>query len=84
MLSAARNTWKIPEWQLVHISNGSTSFLDSKHSDLITMMPSAYRHVDWIEIEAKQKERAIELLQQTWLRESPEAEVQGRQVASSK
>jgi UV DNA damage endonuclease len=67
MLSAARTTWKIPEWQLVHISNGSTSFRDPKHSDLITTMPSAYRNVSWIEIEAKQKEKAIALLRETWL-----------------
>jgi UV DNA damage endonuclease len=67
MVSAARTTWKPPEWQLVHISNGSTSFRDPKHSDLITAMPSVYRNVAWIEIEAKQKEKAIDLLRQTWL-----------------
>jgi UV DNA damage endonuclease len=68
MLLAARTTWKIPEWQLVHISNGSTSFRDPKHSDLITTMPSSYRNVSWIEIEAKQKERAIAILRQNWLK----------------
>jgi UV DNA damage endonuclease len=69
MLSAARTTWKVPEWQLVHISNGSTSFLDPKHSDLITAMPSSYRNVSWIEIEAKHKERAIDILRQNWLKD---------------
>ncbi|WP_051036497.1 hypothetical protein [Pleurocapsa sp. PCC 7327] len=67
MVLAARTTRKPPEWQLVHISNGSTSFRDPKHSDLITAMPSAYRNIDWIEIEAKHKEKAIDLLRQTGL-----------------
>jgi UV DNA damage endonuclease len=66
MVSQSRSTWQVPEWQLVHISNGSTSFLDPKHSDLITAMPSAYRSVPWIEVEAKQKEVAIALLRETW------------------
>jgi UV DNA damage repair endonuclease len=30
-------------------------------------MPSAYKDVPWIEIEAKQKERAIAKLRQEWL-----------------
>jgi UV DNA damage endonuclease len=67
MLMAARTTWQIPDWQLVHISNGSNSFHDPKHSDFITVMPSSYENISWIEIEAKQKERAIAQLRQTWL-----------------
>jgi UV DNA damage endonuclease len=67
MLEAARSTWEIPEWQLVHISNGAESFLDQRHSDYITVMPSSYRQAPWIEIEAKQKELAIQKLQQEWL-----------------
>ena len=62
MLRAARETWPVPEWQLVHISNGREFFNDRQHSDLITVMPSAYRDAPWIEVEAKQKELAIEKL----------------------
>jgi UV DNA damage endonuclease len=66
MLAAARTTWTNPDWQLVHISNGSEFFTDPRHSDLITEMPSAYWDVPWIEIEAKLKEQAIADLRQTW------------------
>jgi UV DNA damage endonuclease len=62
ILRAARETWPVPEWQLVHISNGRGFFNDRSHSDLITAMPSAYRNAPWIEVEAKQKELAIEKL----------------------
>lgn len=62
ILRAARETWPVPEWQLVHISNGRGFFNDRNHSDLITAMPSAYRNAPWIEVEAKQKELAIERL----------------------
>ena len=62
ILRAARETWPVPEWQLVHISNGRGFFNDRNHSDLITAMPSAYRNAPWIEVEAKQKELAIEKL----------------------
>jgi len=67
MIIAARSTWPIPEWQLVHISNGCDSFNDPHPSDFITTMPSFYRLVPWIEIEAKQKEKAIEQLRHDWL-----------------
>ena len=60
MLRAARETWPVPEWQLVHISNGREHFNDRNHSDLIAVMPSAYRKAPWIEVEAKLKELAIE------------------------
>jgi len=66
MLAAARTTWKVPEWQLVHISNGNQSFRDPQHSDFIHAMPSAYWNVEWIEVEAKQKENAIAQLNQEW------------------
>ncbi len=62
ILRAARETWPVPEWQLVHISNGRGFFNDRNHSDLITAMPSAYRNAPWIEVDAKQKELAIEKL----------------------
>jgi UV DNA damage endonuclease len=62
MLAAARETWPVPEWQLVHISNGREFFNDRNHSDLIAVMPSAYRNAPWIEVEAKHKELAIEKL----------------------
>jgi UV DNA damage endonuclease len=66
-LAAARETWPVPAWQLVHISNGRTAFNDRHHSDFITEMPSAYARAPWIEVEAKQKELAIEKLRQEWL-----------------
>jgi UV DNA damage endonuclease len=67
MLAKAQTTWPKPEWQLVHISNGKESFNDPHHSDLITVMPNAYKSAPWIEIEAKFKEQAIEKLRQEWL-----------------
>ncbi len=66
-LAAARTTWPVPEWQLVHISNGRESFRDRHHSDLITTMPAAFRHAPWIEVEAKHKELAIEKLRAEWM-----------------
>jgi UV DNA damage endonuclease len=66
-LAAARETWQVPDWQVVHISNGAESFADQRHSDYITVMPSCYRSAPWIEIEAKQKEFAIQKLQKEWL-----------------
>jgi UV DNA damage endonuclease len=62
MLRAARKTWPVPAWQLVHISNGREYFNDRQHSDLIATMPSSYRNAPWIEVEAKLKELAIEKL----------------------
>jgi UV DNA damage endonuclease len=67
MLSQAAETWPTPAWQLVHISNGRDSFADRRHSDFITALPSAYRQAPWIEVEAKQKELAIERLRAEWL-----------------
>lgn len=67
MVAAARTTWPVPGWQLVHISNGLEHFNDRRHSDYISVMPSSYRSEIWIEVEAKQKELAIERLQTEWL-----------------
>lgn len=67
LLAAARATWPDPAWQMVHISNGKESFGDRRHSDLITVMPSSFRHAPWIEVEAKLKEQAIDKLQRDWL-----------------
>ncbi|MBE9043430.1 UV DNA damage repair endonuclease UvsE [Pleurocapsales cyanobacterium LEGE 10410] len=67
MLELAKTTWNQPEWQLVHISNGKQHFHDTKHSDLIVKMPACFRDAPWIEVEAKQKELAIEKLKQEWL-----------------
>jgi UV DNA damage endonuclease len=67
ILTEARSTWPIPEWQMVHISNGREAFNDRNHSDLISVMPSSYRNAPWIEIEAKHKEEAIAKLRQEWL-----------------
>jgi UV DNA damage endonuclease len=66
-VEAARETWPDPSWQLVHISNGRSSFGDRNHSDLIETMPEAFRRVPWIEVEAKHKELAIEGLRAGWL-----------------
>lgn len=71
MLAAAQTTWQIPAWQMVHISNGRDFFTDPHHSDLITVMPSSYRHAPWIEVEAKLKECAIEKLRTEWLTQIP-------------
>ncbi|QJD99513.1 UV DNA damage repair endonuclease UvsE [Massilia forsythiae] len=59
MLARARETWTVPEHQLVHISNGREHFNDRQHADLITTMPASYAAAPWIEIEAKLKEDAI-------------------------
>lgn len=67
MFWAARETWKNPEWQLVHISNGREKFQDRAHSDLIFTMPDVFRFAPWIEVEAKHKELAIAKLQAEWL-----------------
>ncbi|MCK9532478.1 MAG: UV DNA damage repair endonuclease UvsE [Gammaproteobacteria bacterium] len=64
---AAARTWPDPSWQLVHISNGRNSFTDRGHADEISVMPSAYSQVPWIEVEAKAKEQAIARLQAEWL-----------------
>lgn len=69
MFYAARETWKHPENQLVHISNGRKNINDRAHSDLIFTMPDVYRHAPWIEIEAKHKEIAIAKLQNEWLKQ---------------
>lgn len=63
----ARQTWNPPQWQVVHISNGREGLLDNRHHGLVETMPSSYRDVEWIEVEAKNKELAIERLQATWL-----------------
>ncbi|MEH2119764.1 UV DNA damage repair endonuclease UvsE [Nostoc sp.] len=67
MFYAAQETWTNPDWQLVHISNGEQAFNDRKHSDLITDMPNVYHQAPWIEVEAKQKEKAIAYLRSCWL-----------------
>jgi UV DNA damage repair endonuclease len=65
---SARETWKNPANQMVHISNGRTKFTDRAHSDLIFTMPEVFRFAPWIEVEAKHKEIAIAKLQTEWLR----------------
>ncbi len=67
MLAAAKTTWRVPEWQLVHISNGREFFADPRHSDLIADMPNCYYDAPWIEVEAKFKELAIDKLRAEWL-----------------
>jgi len=67
MTAAAATTWPDPSWQLCHISNGRDGFNDRRHSDEITVMPSAFARVPWIEIEAKAKEQAILRLRREWL-----------------
>lgn len=58
----ARKTWRPANWQLVHLSNGRERFDDPRHSEIIEQVPPAYGRVQWIEVEAKGKERAIERL----------------------
>lgn len=70
---AARETWKNPDYQMVHISNGREKFGDRAHSDLIFTMPDVFRFAPWIEVEAKHKELAIEKLQTEWLENEAEA-----------
>ena len=62
----AAKTWPKPEWQVVHVSNGDSAFLDRYHSQHITMIPRAFRSVPWIEVEARGKELAIAGLRATW------------------
>lgn len=63
----SRETWRPHEaWQLAHVSNGETAFLDRYHSERITMMPKAFRDVPWIEVEARGKEQAIAALHARW------------------
>ncbi len=69
MLAKARATWPDPAWQLVHISNGRSSFNDRQHADMITVMPASYVHAPYIEIEAKAKEQAMQQLR-GWVREA--------------
>ncbi|HVF86887.1 MAG TPA: hypothetical protein VM866_04825 [Pyrinomonadaceae bacterium] len=71
MFLAARETWPVAEWQIVHISNGRELFGDRQHSDLISAMPEIFRRAPWIEVEAKHKELAIEKLCVEWLDASP-------------
>ena len=68
---AARATWKKPENQMVHISNGRDHFQDRAHHDLIFDMPEVFRYAEWIEVEAKHKEIAIEKLKTEWLNQPP-------------
>jgi UV DNA damage endonuclease len=56
---AARSTWPNRSWQMVHLSNGITGVHDRHHSEFIDVLPSAYRNVRWIEVEATGKECAI-------------------------
>lgn len=65
---AARETWKTPENQMVHISNGRAHFQDRAHHDLIFDVPEVFRFASWIEVEAKHKEIAIAKLQNEWLK----------------
>lgn len=67
LVAAARSTWPVPEWQLVHISNGREHLNDPHHSDIITVMPDSFKAAIWIEVEAKHKEVAIEKLRAEWL-----------------
>ncbi|MBA3335821.1 MAG: UV DNA damage repair endonuclease UvsE [Acidobacteria bacterium] len=64
---AARATWKNPENQLVHISNGREHFQDRAHHDLVFEMPDVFRFASWIEVEAKHKELAINKIKNEWL-----------------
>jgi UV DNA damage endonuclease len=65
LLKAARGTWPVANWQIIHIihiSNGEKSLHDTRHSEVIDVMPRAALQSEWIEVEAKGKELAIERL----------------------
>jgi UV DNA damage endonuclease len=66
MTRAAAATWADPSWQIVHLSNGRDAFADRRHSDFISVVPSAYAGVPWIEVEARGKELAIDQLRDQW------------------
>jgi UV DNA damage endonuclease len=61
----AQRTWPDANWQMVHLSNGHSSFLDRNHSEMIVDMPKAYARVPWIEVEARGKECAIRNLRES-------------------
>lgn len=66
-MEAARKTWHPnEEWQLVHISNGTTGLHDRRHSDFIDTMPDCFGDVGWIEVEARGKEEAIDKIRAFW------------------
>jgi UV DNA damage endonuclease len=66
-MESARGTWHPnEEWQLVHISNGTTGMHDRRHSDFIDVMPDCFADVGWIEVEARGKEEAIERIRAFW------------------
>jgi len=67
----ARHTWPDPAWQMVHISNGSGAFADPRHSELITVFPSAFLGVPYVEVEAKAKEQAIDVLERALRNSQP-------------
>ncbi len=72
MTLAARATWEPKRaWQIVHISNGATSFADPRHSDIISRFPRAFFDVRWVEVEAKHKENAIGPLRRRLIRLDP-------------
>jgi UV DNA damage endonuclease len=62
----AAETWPHPDMALYHVSNGDAAFRDRYHSQFITMMPPAYRHIPWLEVEARGKEQAIAALRNEW------------------
>ena len=70
IMAAAGATWHDPDWQLVHLSNGQNSFQDRRHSDIVTIIPTAFYDAPWVEVEAKNKEEAIMRLRADW----PDAE----------
>ena len=78
---AARETWPSPEWQVCHLSNGQTAFLDRYHSQFITMMPRAFKSVPWLEVEARGKEQALLRLRRHWPRSGAPPTRRGRNTA---
>lgn len=61
-LDTFKETWDRTNnvsWQLCHISNGADHLWDNKHSDFIKIFPEDLFNIEWIEVEAKQKEQAI-------------------------
>lgn len=60
---AARRTWRDEASALAHLSNGIDGPHDRRHSDLISYVHPSLVTYDWIDVEAKGKERAILALQ---------------------
>lgn len=58
----AVNTWTDKSLVTTHISNGTTTLHDRRHSDYIELFPEFIKEVPWVEVEARAKNLAIDRL----------------------